>query len=56
MEIIFLMIGISLLLALTFLLAFWWAVSTKQIDDLDTPGLRILTEGKITKSNNNKNS
>jgi cbb3-type cytochrome oxidase maturation protein len=44
MEIVFIMIGLSLLMAIGFLLAFIWTVKTGQQDDLITPGLRIITE------------
>ncbi|MFT4031005.1 MAG: cbb3-type cytochrome oxidase assembly protein CcoS [Siphonobacter sp.] len=42
MSIIFILIGISLLLALGFLGAFFWAMNTGQHDDLHTPGMRVL--------------
>ena len=44
MTIIFLLIGISLLVALTFLGAFLWAVRSGQYDDDYTPSVRILFE------------
>lgn len=44
MEIIFVMIPASLLLALIGVLAYIWAVRTGQYEDLDTPALRILHE------------
>ncbi|MEQ8359831.1 MAG: cbb3-type cytochrome oxidase assembly protein CcoS [Cytophagales bacterium] len=42
MEIIFLMIAISILMALIFLGAFLWSVKTGQFDDEVTPSIRIL--------------
>lgn len=42
MEVIFIMIAISLLLALGFLAAFVWSMKTGQNDDLYTPSVRIL--------------
>jgi cbb3-type cytochrome oxidase maturation protein len=42
MTIIFLLIGISLLVALLFLAAFLWAVRTGQYDDAYTPSVRML--------------
>jgi cbb3-type cytochrome oxidase maturation protein len=42
MTIIYLLIGISLLVALTFLGAFVWAVRTGQYDDAYTPSVRML--------------
>ena len=44
MTIIFLLIGISLLVALVFLGAFLWAVRSGQYDDDYTPSVRILFE------------
>ena len=44
MIIIFLLIGISLLVALTFLGAFLWAVRSGQYDDDYTPSVRMLFE------------
>ena len=41
---IFMLIGFSVLLALIFLLAFFWANKSGQNDDLYTPGVRILFE------------
>lgn len=42
MNIIFILIGFSILLAILFLIAFFWASSSGQNDDLYTPGVRIL--------------
>ena len=50
MEIIFFLIFLSLLIALGFLVAFIWAVSTGQYEDDYTPSIRILLE------DNNKHS
>ena len=44
MTIIFLLIGISLLVALTFLGAFLWAVRSGQYEDTYTPAVRMLFE------------
>ena len=44
MTIIFLLIGISLLVALAFLAAFLWAVRSGQYDDDYTPSVRMLFE------------
>ena len=38
------MIGLSLLMAIGFLMAFIWSVKTGQQDDLVTPSIRIITE------------
>ncbi|WP_082111680.1 cbb3-type cytochrome oxidase assembly protein CcoS [Spirosoma radiotolerans] len=44
MHIIFFMIGVSLLMALGFLGAFFWAMKTGQQDDLYTPSMRMLLD------------
>ena len=44
MTIIFLLIGISLLVALAFLGAFLWAVRSGQYEDTYTPAVRMLFE------------
>lgn len=44
MEIIFVLILISLLIALGFLGAFFWAVKSGQYEDDYTPSVRILFE------------
>jgi cbb3-type cytochrome oxidase maturation protein len=46
MEIIFILIGVSLLIALGFLAAFFWAVRSGQYDDDYTPSVRILFDDK----------
>jgi len=42
MEVIFVLIGFSLLVAVGFLGAFFWAVRDGQFDDTHTPPMRIL--------------
>lgn len=42
MNIIFLLIIVSLLVALGFLAAFFWAVKSGQYDDDHTPSVRML--------------
>lgn len=42
MNIFFLLIGVSLFVALIFLGAFIWAVRNGQFDDNETPAIRIL--------------
>lgn len=46
MSIVFLLIGISLLVAIGFLLLFVWAVKSGQFDDDYTPSVRMLFEEK----------
>lgn len=42
MNMIYFLIGCSILLALIFLAAFFWATKTGQHDDTYTPAVRIL--------------
>jgi cbb3-type cytochrome oxidase maturation protein len=42
MNIMFLLIGVSMLAALLFLILYVWAVKTGQFDDMYTPSVRIL--------------
>lgn len=44
MSIIYFLIGCSIILALIFLGAFFWAQRSGQHDDLFTPGMRILLD------------
>lgn len=57
MSIIFLLTGISLVLAIGFLCAFLWAIKNGQYEDDYTPSVRVLFEDskKEKKSNENKN-
>ena len=49
MNIMFLLIGVSLLAAMVFLFLFIWAVKSGQYDDTYTPSVRILfDEEEIT--------
>ena len=54
MTIIFLLIGISLLVALAFLAAFLWAVRSGQYDDDYTPSVRMLFEEEEEVARTNK--
>ncbi len=42
MSVVYIALPAVLLLALAGVIAFIWAVRSGQMDDLDTPGLRIL--------------
>ncbi|WP_133777752.1 cbb3-type cytochrome oxidase assembly protein CcoS [Pedobacter nutrimenti] len=48
MNMIYMLIGISILLALIFLLAFFWASKTGQNDDTYTPSIRMLFDEEAT--------
>lgn len=47
MAIIILLIGISLTIAVTFLLIFIWNMKSGQYDDTYTPSVRMLFDDKI---------
>jgi len=51
MNILYLLIGVSLLAALIFLVLFIWAVKTGQYDDNYTPSVRILFDDEEDKDN-----
>ena len=50
MKIIFLLILVSLLVAVGFLAAFFWAVKSGQYEDDYTPSIRILFDDKNEKN------
>ena len=56
MGVIFVLIAFSLLVALIFLGAFFWAVKSGQFDDPQTPSMRMLfdDETKTNKTNTNQ--
>lgn len=56
MGVIFVLIAFSLLVALIFLGAFFWAVKSGQFDDPQTPSMRMLfdDETKPNKTNTNQ--
>lgn len=56
MEVIFLLIGISLVLASTFLFLFFKAMKGGQFDDDYTPSVRILFENQTKKSTKNQST
>lgn len=47
MNILYFLIGCSILLALIFLVAFFWAMRTGQNDDMQTPAMRILFDEDV---------
>jgi cbb3-type cytochrome oxidase maturation protein len=55
MKIIAVLIGISLLMALLFLFAFYRALKAGQFDDMESPGFRILDK-KSQNTNKTKNA
>lgn len=60
MAIIYFLIGCSILIALIFLGAFFWANKTGQHDDTHTPAIRILFDDELeqepAEDNENKKS
>lgn len=56
MNIFYLLIGVSLLVALVFLVLFIWAVKTGQFDDNETPAYRILFDDEIDDNNRPENT
>ena len=54
MGIIYIMLVVSLIVALFFLGSFLWAIKTGQYEDDYTPSVRILFEDELI-SNNNQN-
>lgn len=48
MEALFILIGISLAVALLFLATFLWAVKSKQYEDDFTPSVRMLFDSETT--------
>ena len=55
MCVIYLLIGISIFVALGFFIAFLFAVRTGQYDDDYTPSVRMLFDDEIKKTTQNKN-
>jgi len=55
MNIFYLLIGVSLLVALVFLAAFIWAVRNGQFDDNETPSIRILFDDDTVDKETEKN-
>jgi cbb3-type cytochrome oxidase maturation protein len=49
MEVIFMLIGFSLFVAIIFILLFIWAVKNGQFDDQYTPSIRVLFDEKNSK-------
>ena len=54
MSVIYLLITISIVVAIAFLIAFIKAVKSGQYDDDYTPSVRMLFDDEIVKENTNK--
>ena len=55
MNIVIVLIGISLTIALVFLGVFLWAIKSGQYEDTYTPSIRMLFEDKKEKRNSSSN-
>ena len=54
MNIMFLLIGVSFVVAFVFLVLFIWAVKSGQYDDTFTPSIRILFDDDLETTIENK--
>lgn len=54
MSAIYLLIAASFIVALVFLIAFFWAIKSGQYEDDYTPSVRILFDDKEPETNNQK--
>ncbi len=52
MSSLFIILGVSIIISISFLLAFIWSVINGQYDDHYTPSVRILFEDDDNKLNN----
>lgn len=51
MNILYFLVGCSVLMAIVFLGAFFWALKDGQHDDVYTPGVRVLFDDELTVEN-----
>ena len=56
MNILYLLIGVSLIAALVFLVLFIWAVRSGQFDDNVTPSIRVLFDDEQPSSDEDKDN
>lgn len=54
MSIIYVLLPLSLLLAIGFLLAYAWSIRTNQFEDLETPAYRAIIDEEKTNLNGGK--
>ena len=54
MNILYFLIACSLVMALIFLGAFFWALKNGQHDDVHTPGIRILFDDEVVEQESDK--
>lgn len=55
MNILYFLVGCSVLMAIVFLGAFFWALKDGQHDDVYTPGVRVLFDDEIGAENSTAN-
>ncbi len=55
MGIIYIMLVVSLIIALFFLVSFLWAIKSGQYEDDYTPSVRILFDDELINNNKDKN-
>ncbi|MEO6406055.1 MAG: cbb3-type cytochrome oxidase assembly protein CcoS [Ferruginibacter sp.] len=55
MSVLFILLGVSLVVAGAFLVAFLWSASTGQFDDDYTPSVRMLFDNELKPSTKSKN-
>ena len=61
MEVVYLLVPVSVVLAFGIAVAFWWSVKSGQFDDLEGPGFKVLmdddeaAQGRIAESTPEKN-
>ncbi|RZK50783.1 MAG: cbb3-type cytochrome oxidase assembly protein CcoS [Pedobacter sp.] len=55
MNILYFLVGCSLIMALVFLGAFIWSLKNGQHDDVNTPAYRILIEDEVEPSKSDSN-
>ncbi len=55
MNILYFLVGCSLLMAIIFLFAFFWAYKTGQNDDVHTPAIRMLFDDEPIIEKNEEN-
>lgn len=51
MEVIFILVGVSTVIAIFFLVAFLWAHKSGQYEDDETPSMRMLFDDGTLKNN-----
>lgn len=55
MSVLLILIGVSLFVAICFLIGFIWSVKTGQYEDKYTPSVRILLDDEDNQLNKNEN-